>query len=635
MCGFTGYFDPSFEHDQCIIEEMTNQIISRGPDSYGIHIDKDIGISLGHRRLSIQDLSENGSQPMLSNSKRYTLAFNGEIYNHFYLRKLIEKKSNIQIWKGTSDTETLLSLVENFDIEESLSLINGMYAFVILDNWDQKLYLCRDRFGEKPLYYGLNNGVLFFGSQPKSFKPHPKWSSEICSQGLNQYFVKGYIGERYSIYKGIYKLLPASFISIDLQSINLSNYKTYWRAENKNINFLDSQNLIIELDKKIENAVKSKIISDRKIGSFLSGGIDSSLITYYLQKQFSTPIDTFTIGFEDLSFDESESARRISKYLGTNHHEEVFTTNHLIDLIPKLPQIYDEPFSDPSQLPTLLLSQLTTKNVKVAFSGDGGDELFCGYTRYNTGYKLNKLIKNSPKYLIYFYQYLNQISRSELSVRILKKLPDRIRPNSLIDRSQKLDRLLKVRDIDFYSLITSIFIPENEILINKKLEIKNNCESEELFEDYREYMINRDIKEYLPDDILTKVDRASMFNGLEVRVPFLDHEFASWAQNIPISLKTYDGNGKWPLRKLLSNKIPSNLFKKPKKGFGIPVDKIVNDTLKEMIYEFLSKENILNQGIFNFSYIEKLLDQNYYGKEKLHNQIWNIFIFQIWYYENF
>ena len=635
MCGFTGYFDPDFNHEEYIIKEMSNQIISRGPDSFGIHIDKNVGISLGHRRLSIQDLSNNGSQPMQSKSKRFTLVFNGEIYNHLELRKKIYQKTKMQFWNGTSDTETLLALFENFGLEESLKLINGMFSFAVLDSMERKLHLCRDRFGEKPLYYGLNNGVLFFGSQPKSFKVHPKWRPKICSKGLNQYFVKGYIGERYSIYKGIYKLLPANFISIDLQNINLTNYKTYWRLENNKINFLEPNNLIIELDKKIESVVKSKIISDRKIGSFLSGGIDSSLITYYLQKQFSNPIDTFTIGFEDLAFDESNCARRISKYLGTNHYEEVFTTKNLIDLIPKLPQIYDEPFSDPSQLPTLLLSELTTKNVKVAFSGDGGDELFCGYTRYNTGYKLNKLIKKSPKIFRNFFQYLNLISRSDLSVKIFKNFPDNIRPNSLIDRSQKLERILKAKNIDFYSLITSIFVPENDLLIDNNLEITNNHESEETFQDYREYMIYRDIKEYLPEDILTKVDRASMFNGLEVRVPFLDHEFACWAQNIPISLKIFDGNGKWPLRKLLSNKIPSNLFNKPKKGFGVPLDNIINNTLKEMVYDFLSKENILNQGIFNFSFIEELLDKNYSAKEKNHNQIWNLLVFQIWYYENF
>ena len=635
MCGFTGYFDPSFDHKQFIIEEMTHQIISRGPDSYGIHIDKDIGISLGHRRLSIQDLSENGSQPMLSNSKRYTLAFNGEIYNHFYLRKLIEKKSNIQIWKGTSDTETLLSMVENFGIEESLTLINGMYAFVILDNWDRKLYLCRDRFGEKPLYYGIVNGVLFFGSQPKSFKSHPKWESRICTNALNQYFLKGYIGNINSIYEGIFKLLPANFISIDLNNINLFNSQTYWRKESYDLSFLNHKNIVDVLDEKIDSTVKSKLISDRKIGSFLSGGIDSSLITYYLQKQFSEPIDTFTIGFEDLSFDESECARKIAKFLGTNHYEEVFNSNHLINLIPKLPTIWDEPFSDPSQLPTFLLSQIATENVKVAFSGDGGDELFCGYTRYNSGYKLYKLVKKSPLFIRRIYQYLTLIISSDLSLEILKRLPDSIRPNSLVDRSQKFVRILNLNDNDFYEIITSNFMPNNPLFLNQDLKIINNNELEDQFMDYREYMMNRDINEYLPDDILTKVDRASMSNGLEVRVPFLDHDFANWAQNLPIKLKTFDGNGKWPLRKLLSSKLPENLFKKPKKGFGIPLDIIINNDLKELVYSMLSKEIILSQGIFNLSYIENLLERNYYGKEKLHNQIWSLLIFQLWYKDNF
>ena len=635
MCGFTGYFDPFFEHELFIIKEMTNQIITRGPDSYGYHIDRDIGISIGHRRLSIQDLSENGSQPMFSQSKRYILAFNGEIYNHFYLRQLIDKKSNIQNWKGTSDTETLLSLVENFGIEESLNLINGMYAFVIIDNWDRKLYLCRDRFGEKPLYYGIVNGVLFFGSQPKSFKPHPKWESRICSNALNQYFLKGYIGNVNSIYKGIYKLLPANFISIDLKNINLFNSKRYWRKQKNDLSSLNEKNIVDVLDEKIDSTVKSKLISDRKIGSFLSGGIDSSLITYYLQKQFSEPIDTFTIGFEDLSFDESDSARKIAKFLGTNHYEEVFNSNHLINLIPKLPTIWDEPFCDPSQLPTFLLSQIATENVKVAFSGDGGDELFCGYTRYNYGYKLFKLIKKSPSFIKSIYYYLNLIISSDLSLKILKKLPDSIRPNSIVDRSKKFERILNLNDNDFYEIITSNFMPDNPLLLNQDLEIVNNNEMAVQFMDYREYMMNRDINEYLAEDILTKVDRASMSNGLEVRVPFLDHEFANWAQNLPINLKTFDGNGKWPLRKLLSYKLPEKLFKKPKKGFGIPLDIMINNDLKELVHTMLSKEMILTQGIFNLSYIENLLERNYYGKEKLHNQIWSLLIFQLWYTENF
>ena len=635
MCGFTGYFDPGFNHNENIIKEMSNQIISRGPDSSGIHINRNIGISLGHRRLSILDTSDKGSQPMESNSKRFTIVFNGEIYNHLNLRKILNNEIKNHFWNGTSDTETLLALVESFGLAETLKMINGMFAFAILDNWNERLILCRDRFGEKPLYYGLNNGVLFFGSQPKSFKPHPKWRPEICREGLKEYFLKGFIGDRNSIYKGIYKLKPANFISIDLKNINLFKYQTYWKKENKDITFSSLNNLINDLDERIDNTVKSKLISDRKIGSFLSGGIDSSIITYYLQKQFSKPIDTFTIGFEDLSFDESESARRISKYLGTNHQEYVFRKNNVIDLIPKLPFIWDEPFCDPSQLPTFLLSQFATKDVKVAFSGDGGDELFCGYSRYNNGYRLYKLIKKSPNFLRIFYQHLNALYSSEFTKLISKKLPDRIKPNSLTDRSKKLERILKNDNTDFYTLITSIFIEENLLLRDQNLELKNDYFYPEEFKDYREYMMYRDIKEYLPDDILTKVDRASMFNGLEVRVPFLDHEFASWVQNIPIEIKTFDGNGKWPLRKLLSKKIPKSLFAKPKKGFGIPLDEIINNNLKEMVYEMLSKEVILNQGIFNLKFIENLIERNYSGKEKLHNEIWSLLIFQIWYKENF
>ncbi len=637
MCGFTGYFDPNFEHNEKIIEEMSYQIKSRGPDSCGFYIDRDIGISLGHRRLSIQDLSENGSQPMQSNNKRLTLVFNGEIYNHHELRNFIYQNFQIKEWKGSSDTETLLSMIENFGLEKSLQLIQGMFAFAILDSWTQKLYLCRDRFGEKPLYYGINRGVLFFGSQPKSFRAHPKWIPQICMEGLNEYFVKGYICGRNSIYKGIYKLPPANFISINLKNIDLNNIQNYWEIGKDNQqDFVSSGNLISLLDSKINQTVSNKIISDRKIGSFLSGGIDSSLITYYLQKQFTQPIDTFTIGFEDLSFDESASSRRISNYLGTNHHEEIFNASDINDLMFKLPRIWDEPFSDPSQLPTLLLSELATRNVKVAFSGDGGDELFCGYTRYNTGYKVYKLINNLPVFLRKYFIYFSGILNSDYSYYLLNKLPEIIRPNSLVDRVHKFQRLLQSNSsFDYYSEITSIFSSENPLLINKLLEINEYKKNGKKFEDYREYMIHRDIMEYLPEDILTKVDRASMYNGLEVRVPFLDHNFASWAYNIPLKLKTFDGAGKWPLRKLLSTKIPKVIFQKPKKGFGIPLDLIVNNYLKDLIYETFSKEKITNQGLFSFPYIDQMLKINYSGKGKLHNQIWALLVFQNWYQDNF
>ncbi len=636
MCGFTGYYDLYFDHNETIIKRMTDTLKNRGPDSYGIYINKEIGISLGHRRLSIQDLSDNAAQPMKSQNNRFVIVFNGEIYNHLDLRNKINNEINYKNWKSTSDTETLLFCIEYFGIPKTLKLINGMFAFAIFDAIEKKLYLCRDRYGEKPLYYGVNNGVLFFGSQPKSFKAHPKWSPKICNEALNEYLVKGFIGRELSIYEGIYKLQPANYISIDLDNIKLFNYKTYWQHINKEPDNLDSDKLIAQLDKKINHAVKLRTISDRRIGSFLSGGIDSSLITYYLQRQFNTPIDTFTVGFNDLNYDESVSAKKISNFLGTNHNEVTFSEDHIIELISKLPIIWDEPFSDSSQLPTLLLSEFTTQNIKVAFSGDGGDELFCGYTRYNQGYDAFNFFKNSPKFLNYFLKYSFSILKSKKFLSFLRFLPNSIRPSSVLDRSLKFERLLNLDLVDdFYYELNTIFSKNNQIMLTRNIEeIKNSISSNE-FKNYREYMIEKDIIDYLPNDILTKVDRSSMFHGLEVRVPFLDHELASWARNLPIEFKRVDGKGKWPLRKLLSKKIPKNIFDRPKKGFGIPLEKIISNNLKEIVYEKLSKRKIKEQGIFNNIYVQNILKSHYSEGGKFYNQIWNLLIFQLWFDENF
>ena len=635
MCGFTGYFDPRADHNELIINKMTDSLLNRGPDSSGIFIDKNIGISLGHRRLSIQDLSDNGIQPMRSESNRFIIVFNGEIYNHFKIRDHINNKEQNKIWKGHSDTETLLSSIEILGLEESLNLINGMFAFALLDSWNKKLFLCRDRYGEKPLYYGMINNVLFFGSQPKSFKSHPKWKGEISNKGLKEYFHRGYITGQKSIYKGIYKLLPAKYICINLDDINLLNCKNYWKHKKNNFYFSNTEELINKLDKELENSIISMTISDRKIGSFLSGGVDSSLITYYLQKQFSQPIDTFTIGFEDKNYDETESAKKISNYLGTHHNEVIFNTENILDLIAKLPNIWDEPFSDPSQLPTLLLSEIATKKVKVAFSGDGGDELFCGYTRYNQGYNIYKFIQNSPNYLKNSYEFFLRLISSDYSLSFFRLWPELIRPNSIIDRTNKLERLLKLSSSkDFYSELNILFSNEDSLFLDQNLDYEKNLISPDNYLDYREYMIERDIMEYLPDDILTKVDRSSMFNGLEVRVPFLDYEFASWARNIPLSLKTLKGKGKWPLKKLLSSKIPNSFFKKPKKGFGIPLNKILNDNLKDIVYEKLSSSKIKSQGIFNDSYIQNMIESHYSRNRRFHNQIWSLLIFQLWFDAN-
>ena len=636
MCGFTGYFDPSSEQSHLLIKQMTNQLHSRGPDSLGVFTDNSIGISIGHRRLSILDLSDNGSQPMYSRSKRLIIAYNGEIYNHLSIRKRIESIDNSITWKGHSDTETIVNSVEIIGFERTLELLNGMFAFTILDTHTKKLYLARDRFGEKPLYYGIINKVLFFGSQPKSFKPHPKFQPSISKIGLNDYFLRGYIASPYSIYNDIYKLDHSSYLIIDLKTMNISSPITYWQINNTNRLKSNPNEIETELDYRINESVKLRSLSDVPVGCFLSGGIDSSLISYYLQKNSIVPIKTFTIGFENNLFDESKYASLIANYLGTNHNCQIFTNKECVELIEKMPSVWDEPFADSSQLPTLLLSQFASLSTKVVLSGDAGDELFCGYTRYNIGYKIYKNFKYIPYNFISILNHLFTCLSNESSSKYLSMIPIKYRPPLFIDRFSKLLKILKTSDVtDFYSSLTSLFPVNAKLFKNESLfPLKPSAILSE-FDDFREYMMSRDLNEYLPYDILTKVDRASMSCGLEARVPFLDHELANWANNIPTEIKTLDGAGKWPLRKLLASKMPKELFDRPKMGFGIPLNDLLSKSLKPLVYQYLSKGIIKEQGIFNEKLISNILESHYSKRKRNHNQIWTLLMFQMWFYENF
>ena len=635
MCGITGYFDIHNRHEVKIIEGMSNALFSRGPDSIGYWINEKIGISLGHRRLSIQELSDKGSQPMYSYSKNNIIIFNGEIYNHLDIRRILNKKKRIS-WQGNSDTETLVNAIEIIGIEKTLSNINGMFAFAVLNLKDNKLILARDRFGEKPLYYGFINGVLFFGSQPKSFKYHPRWLSEISLNALNEYLQKGYLSSSQSIYKHLKRLPKSTFLSIDLKKPILEEPKIYWRYKKSNLQLSSSEDLIDQLDLKLTNAIKSRTLSDVPVGTFLSGGIDSTLITCYLKELSPKTIDTFTIGFNDKSYDESNYARNISRYLGTNHHSEIFSYKDFERLIFKIPKVWDEPFADSSQMPTLLLCELTSNFTKVVLSGDGGDELFCGYERYNFGNKLYKLYNFFPNILSPFFVKSSEILNSEFVIKSLESFPNKVKPKIFFDRLGKLSNVFNSAfDSDFYTSLNSYFSLDSKILMNKNLMKINSILNPEDFDNYISYMIERDIDEYLPNDILTKVDRASMEYGLEARAPFLDHEFANWALNIPINLKKFDGRGKWPLRKLLSKKLPNELYERPKMGFGLPLETLIKGAFKEIVYYYLGEEKILSQNIFNPIFIKELLYSNYELGKRCHNQIWVILMFQLWYFDNF
>ena len=635
MCGITGFFDKNYFHDENLIIKMTNSLVSRGPDNIGYWLDNSLGISLGHRRLSIQDLTINGAQPIFSHTKQHIMIFNGEIYNHLRVRKILEKDNQIN-WNGSSDSETLVNSIEILGIQETLKIINGMFAFAVLDLSNSNLILARDRFGEKPLYYGFVNKVFFFGSQPKSFKPHPKWEPEVSINGLNEYLQKGYISSPQSIYKGINRLPKSCFLIFNLLEKKIKEPINYWKYSKTENQFINDKDIINQLNLKLYNSIKSRTLSDVPVGSFLSGGIDSTLITTYLNEISKEKINTFTIGFNDKSFDESHYAEKISKYLGTNHYLSIFKDNDFERLIMKIPKIWDEPFADASQMPTLLLCEMTSKFTKVVLSGDGGDELFCGYERYNFGNKLYKIYKFSPKFLFPSFNLLTSILNSEFISKNLNYFIKSKRPKIFFDRLNKLSNVFNSSyESDFYTALNSFFPIKSNLLINSNLNrVKSNIDKED-FEDYRNYMIYRDLEEYLPNDILVKVDRASMEYGLEARAPFLDHELADWAINIPIKYKILDGKGKWPLRKLLSQRLPKDLYERPKMGFGIPLSDLISGKFKEIVYEYLSYEKIKKQRIFNPEYIEYLLEGNYHLGKRFHNQIWIILMFQLWYYENF
>tara|TARA_Y100000589_G_scaffold263543_1_gene254028 strand:+ start:1089 stop:2996 length:1908 start_codon:yes stop_codon:yes gene_type:complete len=635
MCGITGFYEDNNFYNEKLIIEMTNSLFSRGPDDVGYWLDHSLGICLGHRRLSIQDLTKNGAQPIFSYSKNNIIIYNGEIYNHINIRRALEIKHKIN-WIGNSDSETLINSIEIFGIKKTLELIDGMFAFAALDLKSKTLTLARDRFGEKPLYYGFVNKVFFFGSQVKSFKPHPKWLPEISLEALNEFLQKGYISSSQSIYKGIKRLPKGCYLKFDLIEKKIQGPICYWkhsRIENKIENKFD---VIKQLDLKLFNSINARKLSDVPVGSFLSGGIDSSLITTYLHEMSDSKIDTFTIGFEDNSFDESKYARKISNFLGTNHHESIFKYVDFERLIMKIPKIWDEPFADPSQMPTLLLCEMTSNFTKVVLSGDGGDELFCGYERYNFGNKIYNIYKIFPKFLYPSFEKFNIIFNSRFILKNINYFLKSKRPKLLLDRLNKLSNVFNsAYDSDFYTALNSIFSLKSSVLKNYDFTEIKSCIERNEFEDYRNYMIARDLEEYLPNDILTKVDRASMEYGLEARAPFLDHELAEWAINIPIKYKRLDGKGKWPLRKLLSQKLPKELYERPKMGFGIPLRDLISGPFKGIVYEYLGSKKIKDQNIFNPNYIKNLLVSNYDLGKRFHNQIWVILMFQLWYYENF
>lgn len=612
------------------VGKMAEKLLHRGPDSGGLWSDESFGIALAHRRLAILDLSPAGHQPMMSESGRYVLVFNGEIYNHLDIRNELQS-SNVAInWRGHSDTETLLASVERWGFETALKKVLGMFALALWDRQTRILFLARDRMGEKPLYYGWQRGDFVFASECKALRAHPSFEGEIDRQALTLFFRYNCIPAPLSIYQGINKLSPGAYLKVSFQSRSEKKIELhqYWSMQDvvlsgKRDRFPgDETESVSSLEGLLRSAVKQQMISDVPLGAFLSGGVDSSTVVALMQAQSKTAIKTFTIGFHEDEFNEAEQAKLVAKHLKTDHTEMYVRPKEAMGVIPKLPTIYDEPFSDSSQIPTFLISQLTKKHVTVSLSGDGGDELFGGYNRYLGTQNWWGKLRATPTIL--------RTALSRASASVSPAFWDKFSPG-LGNRMQKIEGVLKAKDAnDLYSFFTSHWASPETVVINGR---DNNSSASKMnidLENIIERMMYMDMVSYLPNDILVKVDRAAMAVSLETRVPFLDHRIVEFSWRLPLNMKIRDGQTKWLLRQVLYRYIPKEIIDRPKKGFAVPLDRWLRGPLRDWAEGLLDNNRLGQEGYLHPSPIRKAWEEHLSGRRNRAQQLWDVLMFQAW-----
>ena len=651
MCGFAGFFSnrevAGEENRNVILNRMGDAISHRGPDDSGIWNNPEKTLGIVHRRLSIIDLSDAGKQPMESVSGRFIIAFNGEIYNHQLLRKQIQQTQfSENNWRGYSDTEVLLICIELWGLEKTLQKIVGMFAFVLLDKKEGELYLVRDRIGEKPIYYGFQKNTFLFGSELKAIKEHPDFQNIIDRNSITLQLRYSCIPAPYSIYKGIRKLLPGTFIRISVanekQSLNnLPKPIPYWSLKDvvvagRENPFLGSDIEAVDtLDNLLNQSIQQQMVADVPVGAFLSGGIDSTSVVAIMQAQSSRPIQTFTIGSDVQNYNEAIHAKSIAKYLGTDHSELYVSSQDALNVIPYLPTLYDEPFSDFSQIPTFLISKLASKKVTVSLSGDAGDELFGGYNRYIGTSQWWERINKIPYWLRVF------LSSSILSISPKKwdsfeKVATKIIPRQLSsggfgNNLQKIGSVLSVKDSKslHHHFVSNWSFPE-EVVINGIEPILPAINTEFYLDNVVSQMMAIDTLNYLPDDILVKLDRAAMSVSLETRIPFLDHRVLEFAWTLPLSMKVRSGQGKWVLRQVLNKYVPNKLVDKPKMGFSLPVDNWLRGPLKDWAEDLLDEKRLIREGYFHPAPIRQKWLEHKSGKHNWQHHLWDVLIFQSW-----
>lgn len=638
MCGITGFWN-SFKSTRAnpqILRHMTNAIRHRGPDDDGAWFDQQAGLALGHRRLSIVDLSPAGHQPMTSHSGRYVIAYNGEIYNHRALRSELDRLNPSIIWRGHSDTEVVLAAFEKWGITPTLERLNGMFAFALWDNERKILTLARDRMGEKPLYYGYSGKTFLFGSELKSLTVHPNFSAQIDKRALTLFFRHNYIPCPLSIWQGINKLPPASFVEVSEGGKRISSPQVYWSFSNAVSRGLSDplqadNGLTDHVEALLKDAVRLRMEADVPLGAFVSGGIDSSIIVALMQAQSARPVRTFTIGSDDPRFNEAEHAHAIAKHLGTDHTAMYVSSKDAIETITKMPLIWDEPFADSSQIPTFLVSKLASTHVTVSLTGDGGDELFGGYNRYVNGVKIWNLASRLPSPLRLALTYgLKDPRVARASDALMNYVPSRHKVMNFGGRLHKVGVLMEQSNPEqvYYKMVAQCDEPASLLLNGMDCPIVNS--EVPVFDDFRHEMMFRDTQTYLPDDILVKLDRAAMAVGLEGRTPFLDHRVVELAWRLPLSVKIQGNVGKKILRDILYRHVPKELIDRPKMGFAVPVGAWLRGPLRGWVENLLEPSRLENEGILNVAKVREIWLKHLNGDERHTTILWALLMFQAW-----
>ena len=657
MCGIAGFWIPGKAVDERSLLRLAQAIRHRGPDDHGTWKDDETGVGLTHRRLSILDLSPAGHQPMASRSGRYVLVFNGEIYNHLDLRRTLEAMalapectestgSPGSRWRGHSDTETLLAAFEAWGVRKTLDQTVGMFAFALWDRNEKTLSLARDRLGEKPLYYGYSGNALLFGSELKALVAHPVFKGEIDRTALTLYMRHNYIPTPYSIYQGIRKLPAGSWVTFDANAITSRRsppVQVYWSAREAALAgraapFLGSQReASAEFERLLLQSIRGQMVADVPLGAFLSGGIDSSTVVALMQRLSSQPVRSFTIGFREASYNEATFASAVAAHLGTEHTELYVSPEEALAVIPRIPDLYDEPFADSSQIPTYLVSRLARSRVTVSLSGDGGDELLGGYTRYVWASAIWRRISRLPRsvrgVMAMMLTTLPPETWTQVFARMSQLLPRRFRHVNAGDKLHKLADLLGDRDPEeiYYDLISHWRRPIDLVVRGNEGETAVTARQDwPALADFENRMMYLDMVSYLPDDILVKVDRAAMGVSLETRVPMLDHRVVEFALSLPLSMKIHKGRGKVLLREVLGQYVPASLIERPKMGFGVPIDVWLRGPLKSWAEDLLQPSRLAEQGFLRSEAIQKKWTEHLSEQRNWAYHLWDVLMFQAW-----